>query len=580
MHYDSIIEVDLTHWILMKRTYRAYLSMGILGCLLSGTCLGANTLPGILSTNDPQQNALNAIMLGEIAADQHQPDLARQYYQTAAQFNSDSNIAKRALFFALSEKRTDLSIQAAQQWATVAPKNIDAQLIALDLLLKNNQAQAAVPYLQAALSYKDKDVLASILNEIQQLPRAAQVDLLQALSELTPSKQNKLPTLAVMSLLQYQTDQPNAALETINRILDAQPDWGQAIALKAEYLINSDQMAAAEDFTRAKATQYPSHPFIQLINAEVLLKGDKTAEATKKLEQLQKFPETRGVALLTLAQLALEQKQLITAQHYLNSATEDPNQANTAYFLLGEVYEFQHNPDKALEAYNQVQDGDNYLTAQFKVVSILTHQGKFNDALEQLNNIDVENAAEAKRVVLLQTELLIKLQRNKTAMEVLDRAITAMPNDIQLLFARSVIADHMHQADIAEQDLKKIILINPNQAAALNALGYLLTDNSTRYPEALNYIQRALALEPNNPVILDSMGWLQYRMGNLQTAYDYLQRAYKLGDNSVISAHYSTILWKMGKKPDAKKILESALQKFPNDPNLLNTMQSFTLKDN
>jgi tetratricopeptide (TPR) repeat protein len=543
--------------------------------LALGLALALAAHSSLADTPDKQQQALTAVMLGELAIEQNQYDAARNYYVTAMSLSNDPNVAKRVVYLAMADGKLGVAVQGAQRWAQLQPQSLDAQLVTMDLLLKDNQATTALIYIQQALGINPIKAANAIVGELQQLPVAPQQNLLSAIDKL-PNKQKNTPSIQfIKSLLQYQTNQPLAAIDTINKVLKTRPDWSQAVALKAEYLVNTDQLTQALQFSQASAKTYPKNAIIQLVYAEVLLKAQQVDAAKAQLQQLVTLPDSKGIALLMLAQLALKQQDMVTAKQYLQQATADPAQASSAYYLLGQIYEFERKNDEAIKAYQQVQTGENYMSAQLKAVALMMSQGHDERALNYLGQLQITSADQAKQVLLLQTQLLLNQQKPKLALQVLNRAITAIPNDIDLLYARSMVANQLNQPAISEQDLKQIIALDPRQATALNALAYLLIKTPNRYPEALQYTQQALSIEPNNPAVLDTMGWLQYHMGNYKTAYKYLQKAYHIQNDGVIAAHYGEILWKMGQQPEAKEVWQSALQKDPHDPDLLDAIAKF-----
>lgn len=548
--------------------------------LLTGIVGGFVSLASFAGVSDAPQipareQAIADVILGELAIAQNQLNIAQDYYLAATQLSHDPETAKRAVYLALMAGQLDMATSAAKQWATIAPKDPEAQLLNVDLLLKAKQTAAVIPYLQQALQVGDSDTVNVIIGELQQVPSDTQKALLASIMQL-PTKQQTEPGMQLItSLLQFQTGNTEQAIKSIDNVLANRPAWPQPIALKADYLVHLNQVDKAVQFTGTKAKQYPQTPMIQLVDAEMLLKAKQQTAAINKLQALKNFPETRGIALLTLAQLALQQEDLVNAKAYLNDATSDPVQANTAYYLLGEVYQFEHKDDQAIQAYQQVGDGQYYITSQLKAALLMSAAGQDQNALEALSNIKINNMGQAKQVILLQVEILMKTKQDAIAMQLLNKANKAIPNDIELLYARSMVASALDDDSQSEKDLKQILSLNPNQTTALNALGYLLISNPSRYQEALSYTQRALTLAPKDPAVLDTMGWLQYHMGNYQSAYHYLNQAYQLDYDGVIAAHYGEVLWQMGNKPEAKQVWQAALLKFPNDPDLLSTISRF-----
>lgn len=528
----------------------------------------------------PHAQAIGDIMLGEMAMSQNQIPAAHQYYLQATQLSQDPDVAKRTLYLALTVGQNDMALSAARQWAALAPHDAQAQLFNMTLYLKANQPKLALNYLQRALRINDKEVLNGIIGELQQTPLPIQRSLLQAILQLPLAQLTDLRLQLIMALIQFQTGASTQGILSISNVLSQKPDWAQAIALKADFLIQDNQVDAAVDFTNATAKAYPKIAMIQLIYAEVLIKAKKNTAAINKLQQLKKIPETRGIALLSLAQLAMQQQDVIQAQQYLTAATSDPIQAGNAYYLLGEIYQFEHKPQQAIAAYKQVTTGERYLTSQLKAAMILMSLNKNEEALDSLSEIKVDNMQEARQIILLQVELLLKLKHQAVALKVLNKALTISPKDTELLYARSMVANTLGDNAQTEADLKKILIIDPKQVNALNALGYLLIKSPNRYQEALTYTQQALTLAPDDPAVLDTMGWLQYHMGNYGSASHYLNEAYKRDDDALIAAHYGEVLWQMGKKPAAEKIWQTSLAKFPDSADLTSTIKRLTVGKN
>ncbi|NNM58391.1 MAG: hypothetical protein HKM04_01065 [Legionellales bacterium] len=515
-----------------------------------------------------REQAIANLLLGEMAIDRDQIDSAHHYYMVATNLSHDPDTAKRALYLALMAGQPGAALNAAKEWAALAPNSLEAQLINVDLLLKTGQASACLPYIQQALKINSHETINTLVVEFQQAPLTIQQAMLAAIKTLSASQQASPDFLLLSSFLQFQTGSQKQAYSSINQALTQKPNWVQAIALKTDFLVHDNQPDQALQFTAAKAKSYPDDTMIQLIDAEMLIKANQNAAATAKLQQLAKLPKMRGIALLSLAQLAIQEQKISEASLYLKEATSDPEQASSAYYLLAEIYQFENKPDLAIDAYQRVTNGEHYVSAQLRAVALLASAGKNKQALSHLADIKIQNMDQARQVVLLQVELLINMHQYKVALNALNKAITSLPDDIPLLYARAMVTNMLKDNVQTEKDLKQIIKIDPKQASALNALGYLLITTPPRYQEALKYTNQALAISPKDPAILDTMGWLQYHLGNYHSASNYLAEAYKLDNDPLITAHYGAALWAVGNKPEAEAIWQSGLKKFPNDPDL------------
>jgi tetratricopeptide (TPR) repeat protein len=211
------------------------------------------------------------------------------------------------------------------------------------------------------------------------------------------------------------------------------------------------------------------------------------------------------------------------------------------------------------------------------VAALLAELGQLNSAREYLHQIGVENTKQDLQLYLLEGELLRRAGLYQEAGEFYDAALEALPDSHELLYARALNAERLDDLAKAESDLQRIISADPDNAQALNALGYTLADRTQRYDEALGYIRRALELQPDAPEILDSMGWVQYRLGNYPEALNYLRRAVETMPDAEIAAHLGEVLWVSGDQGAARVVWEEALKKEPAHDALLRTMKQFGL---
>lgn len=530
-------------------------------------------------TADAPTLAMQNAILAELAIDQSQLDNGYEYYMNAARLGRDAGAAKQALSLALMLNNQTLALEAAELWVNLAPKEDEANIITVDLLLKKQQISASLPYILHLTNSNNKENLNFLIRRLQGESTTVQNQLLQQLTALPNDQQANPNTQLIISLLQASGKNYAAAISTINNVLAKQPDSAQAIALKTDYLLNTQQEKAALAFVDAKAAAYPHIALIQLVCAGAYLKTQQTAVAIEKLKALAKLPGNQGIAYIMLAQIAMEEKNTTQAAKYLHEATLDPAQANMAYYLLGEIYEFENKPEQALQAYQEVKSGPQYVNSHLKAALLLSALNKDEEAINLLSDIKTQHMEEAKDIVLMQVALLVKIEKYTLALEILNRANQMIPNDIKLLFARSMVASKIQNYTQTENDLKQILQLDPNQTNALNALGYLLATNPARRQEAFSYVERALKLAPNNPAVLDTMGWLQYQNGDFQSAYEYLNKAYQLNADPIIAAHYGAVLWQINQKSQAHQVWQTALKKFPDDPNLLTMMKYFELNN-
>ena len=283
--------------------------------------------------------------------------------------------------------------------------------------------------------------------------------------------------------------------------------------------------------------------------------------------------------LYALGLLYLQANRLDDAKDRFKRLVEQNDRFDNAKYYLGRIAEERKDYETASVWYEGVQEGENHFDAQIRYAMLKAKMGDMKGARAYLKKIHTNNTKESNTLVQAEAELLIDEKRYDEAMEVYDNALGGTSYNADLLYSRAMLAEKMDRLDILEKDLLRIITREPNHAQALNALGYTLADRTDRYQEAYDYIKRALAVSPKDFYILDSMGWVLYRMGRLEEAKDYLRQAMEIRPDPEIAAHLVEVLWVAGQEDEAKKVWETALQTTPGDSRLLNVIERFSPKD-
>jgi len=244
-------------------------------------------------------------------------------------------------------------------------------------------------------------------------------------------------------------------------------------------------------------------------------------------------------------------------------------------YYLGQVAEQRQDDKTAMNRYSYVRHGEFYFNAQLRIVAILADQKEYDKAREQLQSIRVSSSKQRLQLILLEGDLLREAQRYPDAKEYYTRILDEMPNETSVRYARALIAEKLGELDLLESDLQTILKQEPSNAQVLNALGYTLADRTNRFDEAMKYIKRAFELEPDDAAVVDSMGWIEYRMGNYKQAIEHLRRANDLSKDPEIAAHLGEVLWTSGDKNAAIEIWEGSLKENPKDKALLDVMKKF-----
>lgn len=266
--------------------------------------------------------------------------------------------------------------------------------------------------------------------------------------------------------------------------------------------------------------------------------------------------------------------------------TEEPT--NTAHYYLGYIAEKEQHLDNALSWYKKIDSGFKYIEAQGRIALILAKQGQLDSAIEHLHSLSLNNNEDKRFLLQFEATLLTEHARYEEAIAIYTQLLEKEPKQTKWLLRRADLAKRLNNFELFEQDLQRVLEINPENVNVLNSLGYTLADNKQthRYQEAYQFLKKALALQPNNPNILDSLGWVLYRLGNYSESLNYLRQAQAQAEElkaAVVkpatvaenAAHLGEVLWESGKPEEAKQVWGKALREFPDDEMLREVVERF-----
>src|SRR5258708_8893965 len=262
---------------------------------------------------------------------------------------------------------------------------------------------------------------------------------------------------------------------------------------------------------------------------------------------------------VAVARLSLQLKDYDAAEKYLKSLIESPYRDKDGVRLyLGQVAEERKNLPEALRWYGEVSGGEQCVQAEIRYAQVLARQGKLDEARAHLQQAAAKDSQQRVQLVLAEAQLLRDANQPKAAFDLVGQALERLPNNPELLYDYAMLAEKIERVDILEASLRKLIEIRPEHAHAYNALGYSLADRNQRLPEARELIEKALKLAPDDSFIIDSMGWVLYRMGDLKDSLGYLRRAFAGRPDPEIAAHLGEVLWAMGERADARRAVGAA----------------------
>lgn len=516
------------------------------------------------SSIDPE--ILFTLLTAELAGQRGQYDIALDGYIEVAKRTQDAKFSERAVMIAMYVKNSNKTKEALGLWLRQDPKNLSARKIAALLALRSGNKLEATEHLNAMLIYDATGFESALLELAGVIQKEGRVDIIyDVLDELSKQHKDNAEIYFIQSLLALQKKDKNLAETKIQQTLRLKPDWEKAVILQAQIAVFGGDFNKAKLLLSDASDKYPNNSKINRMLAQILIKTGGYKEAIELYKKIiladPKDFESQFAEGLVYLQLDQDQQ----AEDVFKKMLEQPDWRYQACFYLGKLEEKQGNEKKALSWFDQVTEGPFAFDASVSAISLLQKEKHLEEAGSRLSLLQMKFPRQKLQLVLVQAELYNQQKKYDEAISTLSNALTDFPNQKELLYTRALILERINKLDLAEIDLKKILAIDPNNFEALNALGYTLLNNSGRYVEAEKLLQKALDLEPNEAVIIDSFGWLQFKLGHLDQALKYLQQAYERQPENEIAAHLAEVLWVLDRKDEARKVFERAIKGSPDD---------------
>lgn len=569
--------------------------LGAAVLLLVGGCVGrlavdeSGTTPAMLdgmrvvTTPAPRtpgsgldSETLYKLLVAEIAGQRERLDMAVENYREAARQSRDPAVIERAIRIAIYARDNAAAAELADLWLEVDPDNLDAHQVLAAVAIRNGDVPEAVNHLETVLK-TDAGTLGQKLWLIATLLSRGedQKTTLAVMERLVSDYQDNPDALLAYAHLAVQMDDLERAETLLVRLLKLQPDNSSVAMNYVSVLTKNDKQDQAIDWLQHNLGRYEDNFTLRFMYARLLTDAGRFDVARAEFDKLLEQSPDNVDVLYTLGLLALQSNQLQDAATYFNHLIELDAQQPAAHYYLGRIAEQRGESEVAADYYSAVDSGDYYIDARIRVALIRYEQSGYDAALAQLENIEADS--EGGRVMLVQAraEILSREDRYDEALAIYNQALEDHPENTDLLYSRAMLAEKMDKLDLVERDLRAVIELNPEHAQALNALGYTLADRTDRLQEAYELIQRALAINPDDFYIVDSMGWVLYRMGRLDEAEKYLRRALELRNDPEVAAHLGEVLWVKGEREAARKIWDTALQSTPDDQRLLDVIKRF-----
>jgi tetratricopeptide (TPR) repeat protein len=515
-------------------------------------------------------DSLYPLLVAEFALRQRAYDVALSQYMEQSQLLRDPGLSAHTTHLTQFLQRDEEALQSAQLWVELDPDSIEANHTLAEMLVRRGRNVEAVPLLATVKRQGGNANFPALMNGYGLLGEAQRAELERAITGLSQEFPDDTGMLLTLALIDAENQRFDEALAELDQLFELEPEQPQALLLEARILI---EIEARNPYARLERVlqDNPDSKMLRLQYAGLLTATDMNA-AREQFEILSQQAPRDADLLFSLALINREIGDNEAASQYLLRAIELGRRHNEAYYYLGRIAEEDGQPEQAIAYYEQVRDGEEYLAACSRVGQIMVAEG---DNERRRNWFDEQRASNPEAIAQLyglEGEILSQAGANDEATAVYDRALEDLPHNTPLRYARAMLHEKRDDLAAMEKDLRAILAVDPDNATALNALGYTLADRTTRYEEALQLITRALQLRPDEPAILDSMGWVKFRTGRYDESLKYLKRAYAEFPDPEVAAHLGEVLWTTGDTEAAREIWRDALQRDPAHSILIGTL--------
>jgi tetratricopeptide (TPR) repeat protein len=536
----------------------------------------------------PENSSLDAplfyqLLIGELELSAGRAGSAYEVVLDAARRTRDEALFKRAVDIALQARAGEQALEATRAWRQSAPDAIDARRYQLQILIALNRLEDAGEPMKSWLAQTSADQRNALITAAPRLfarasdRKQAATLLEQWLAPYRDAPATRTATRVALGRAWLAASEPAKALQYVQQAAADEPESPGPVLLAVDLI---PMQAQAETIV----TQYLARPQIEtavrLTYVRALTQTQRYAEAAQHLDRLTQAEPNLPAPWLTLGALRFDLKQPREAESALKRFIElvqkqpapeaespeaeaaaeagDDRGLTQAWLLLAQIAE-QRGDLKAAEAWlAKIDNPQRALDVQSRRASLLARQGQLAQGREVIRRVPERNDDEARAKLLAEVQLLREFKRWRDATDVLAAANKRFVDDADLLYEQAMLEDKLERYGEMERLLQRVIALKPEHPHAHNALGYSLADRRVRLPEAKALIQKAMRLAPGDPFIVDSMGWVEYRMGNREEALKWLRQAYAARPDTEIAAHLGEVLWAMGQRDEARRIWQDA----------------------
>ena len=498
----------------------------------------------------------------------------------AAQQTRDPRLARRASEMALAAKQGGEALAAIRLWRELAPDSDEATQFFLGFVVLSDKIEEAEPIFAQRIAAAPPGSRGVALFQTQQILARANDKLFAyaMLARLMEPYLDMFEAHLVLSQGALSIGERERAIAEANKALAIKP--GSELSVLTLAQVTGEPQAAGQVLA-AFLEKNPDAVEVRAAYARMLVEQKQLEPARTQFLALLKIQPDNVGALYALGIVSLQLEDARGAEQYfkrflavLEKSPGEDRDPFKALMMLSQIAEARNDIPGAIAWLDKVDSSTSggYLDARLRRAQLMARSGDLDGARKTLADTKVDDPAAQGQLLLVDAQLLRDGGYVQSAYTVLQNALVRFPDNPELLYDYALLAERLDKLDLMEASLRRVMQIAPDNQHAYNALGYSLAERNIRLPEALSLIERALQMAPGDPFIMDSMGWVQFRMGNLPAAEDALRRAYAVRPDPEIAVHLGEVLWQKGDKDEAQKLWREAQGKDPKNDALKSTL--------
>ena len=566
----------------LSRVTLLLLSFGIASCVATTQAIDDTLKTVSVASNETQSEPIDQqikpiaidtlydLLVGDVALGRNQFKIALDNYSRQARLTADKEVIALAHRIAEYVRDQAVQLEMALLWVDTSPDDPEAHKAALQAYL--NQGDALTALTHASWLYQYHNDLDSLLLVTTTFDSPSQIaSLIDSVKKLPFSREKQAITHLLTAVLEQKLGQFKDAERNARAFLAAVPADQRGLLLLSQLLHQQNRSDESIELLIDALKDKPNNRPLRLQYARFLATNTPKKAITQFEILRDDNPKDQEVNFL-LALMQLSHGDIAAAENLFEQASAKPSLRSDAQYHLGAISEQKGDISGAMSRYTQVRFGRNYIAAASRLSALLAKHRSMSQAQQYLQRMRSSQPTQAVILFQVESNLLLNAQKPSQALVVLSSGLDYFPNDPQLLYARSMVAEQQDDFVLAEQDLRAILAQDQNNATVLNALGYTMILHTDRREEAFELISKAYQLEPKDPSIIDSMGWALFKLGKTEQALDFLKQAFEIMPDPEIAAHLGEVHWTLDNRKDASIIWQQGLQSIPDHKGIINTM--------